>query len=148
MTQPNNDPVDPGPAPSPDVPITEVPSAWTSPSFWITLIPVISAVAGFFLHRQIDLSGQAAAIGLLAASLASGLLAISRSMRHQAVVAANSAAQGLRLDQLRWEQDRALEHQRLEVRAMEVATAKQPRPTPRKRATPQTPRKRVSSKAA
>lgn len=130
MTQP--DVVDPGPTPSPDVPITEVPSAWTSPSFWITLLPTISAVAGYFLHKQIDLSGQAAAIGLIAASLASGLLAISRAMRHQAVLAANSTAQHLRLDHLHFEQVQALEHQRLELRAKELSTSVPPLPTAKK----------------
>lgn len=106
MTQPT-DVVDPGPAPSPDVPITEVPPAWTSTSFWVTMVPVISAVLGFFLHKQIDLSGMAAAIGLIAASVATGALALARALHHSAVIAANTAAQGLRLEHLRWTQERA-----------------------------------------
>lgn len=131
MTQP--DVVDPGPTPSPDIPITEVPSAWISPSFWITMLPVISAVVGYFLHRQVDLSGQSAAIGLIAASVASGLLAISRALRHKAVLVANTAAQSMRLEHLHFDQVRALERQRLEVRAMELSMPDVQTPVPAKR---------------
>lgn len=80
---------------SPDVPLAEVPPVWTSPSFWVTLLPVVSAVLGFFLHKQIDLSALSAGLSLIAASLASAGLAIARSMRHRALLEANTAKQAL-----------------------------------------------------
>jgi hypothetical protein len=85
-------------AKSPDVPLADTPPVWTSPSFWVTILPVISAIVGFFLHKQIDLSGQSAAIGLLGASLATGALAIARSMRHKALLEANSRDKQYMLD--------------------------------------------------
>lgn len=104
MTDPadlGNDMIQPGSvSATPDIPITDTPPVLTSPSFWVTMLPTISAIIGYFLHKQIDLSSQSAAIGLIGASIAAGALAIARSMRHKAVLEANNRAQSLALD--RW----------------------------------------------
>lgn len=84
-------------AKAPDV-TADTPPVWTSPSFWVSILPIVSAIAGFYLHKQIDLSGQSAAIGLLGASIASGALAIARSMRHKALLEANSREKQYALD--------------------------------------------------
>jgi hypothetical protein len=88
MTEPVEDVI----SESPDIPISETPPVWTSPSFWLTLIPLLSSVAGFFFHDEIDLSDEAAGIALIAASISTGALALARALRHKAVLEANTQA--------------------------------------------------------
>lgn len=82
--------------PAPEVPPVVMPPAWTSYSWWLGLVPVISGVIGFFLHKQIDLSPIAGAIALVGSSVAAGLIALARAMRHHDALQAETARISMR----------------------------------------------------
>ena len=100
----------------PEPPYVEMPSVWTSPSFWVSIATAVAAIVGFFLHEQIDITPIAGAIGLIAAAIATGALAIARALRHKAVLEANLRAASLRHESfyMNQERDELVSHDQLQ----------------------------------
>lgn len=84
----------PDPIPAP-LPVPADSPVWTSPSFYFNLIVVAGTLAGLLFHKTFDVSSTGQAWAAVAASIAAGIYAIARSMKHK--VAANERIAALQL---------------------------------------------------